>query len=42
MEKFQWTRRVTSPVKVGDVTIGGNNPVVVRSEEHTSELQTQR
>lgn len=40
MEKFQWTRRVTSPVKVGDVTIGGNNPVVVQSMTTTSTNDT--
>ncbi len=40
MEKFQWTRRVTSPVKVGDVTIGGINPVVVQSMTTTSTNDT--
>ncbi len=40
MEKFQWTRRVTSPVKVGDVTIGGNNPVAVQSMTTTSTNDT--
>ena len=40
MEKFQWTRRVPSPVKVGDVTIGGNNPVVVQSMTTTSTNDT--
>lgn len=40
MTKFQWTRRVTSPVRVGDVTIGGDNPVVVQSMTTTSTNDT--
>src|SRR5688572_14540462 len=34
-------RNPTRTVKIGSCTVGGGNPVAVRSEEHTSELQSQ-
>lgn len=34
-------RRKTRPVKVGDIVIGGNNPVVVQSMTNTSTLDTE-
>ena len=45
---FNYRRRETSTVHVGSITIGSDSPIRVqsmtttRSEEHTSELQSQR
>ncbi len=41
MQKFNWRRRESWPVRVGDVTIGGDSPVVVQSMTTTSTNDTQ-
>ncbi len=37
----QYSRRVTIPVRVGDVIIGGNNPIVVQSMTTVDTMDTQ-
>ena len=40
MGDTRWTRRKSWPVKIGRVTIGGDNPVAVQSMTTTSTLDT--
>ncbi len=37
---FNYRRRATRPVKVGNVTIGGDNPVRLQSMTSTSTMDT--
>lgn len=40
MDRHGWRRRETWPVKIGQVTVGGDNPVAVQSMTTTSTLDT--
>ncbi|OFX86059.1 MAG: 4-hydroxy-3-methylbut-2-en-1-yl diphosphate synthase [Bacteroidetes bacterium GWF2_33_16] len=41
MNLFQYTRLKTHPVKVGNIIIGGNNPIRIQSMTNTNTLNTQ-
>ncbi|MBD5194775.1 MAG: (E)-4-hydroxy-3-methylbut-2-enyl-diphosphate synthase [Bacteroidales bacterium] len=41
MFKYNYERRVSHPVKVGDIVIGGDNPIVIQSMTNTSTLDTE-
>ena len=36
MSRYNYKRRKTTPVKVGNITIGGDNPVRIQSMGNTS------
>lgn len=41
MDLFNYTRRTTTPVEIGDTPLGGTNPIRVQSMTNTSTLDTE-